>query len=137
MTERSFLDSNVLLYADDAGAGAKQQKAVALLEAGFRTGRGVLSTQVLQEYYVNAVAKLGVPKEIARAVVDTLRGLELAVIQVEDVLAAIDLHRLHSLSFWDCLVVRAAQRCGCRVLYTEDLQHGRDFDGTRVINPFL
>lgn len=136
MTERSFLDSNILLYADDAGAGAKQQKAIALVEASFLTGKGVLSTQVLQEYYVNAVAKLGIPKDVARGVVDTLRGLELVVIQSEDVLAAIDLHRLHTLSFWDCLILRAAQRAGCRVLYTEDLQNGRQFDGTRVVNPF-
>jgi len=136
MTERSFLDSNVLLYADDRSAGSKQSKAVALLEAGLRTGKGVVSTQVFQEYYVNAVAKLGVPKEVARGVVDTLTALELVVVQADDVLAAIDLHRLHTLSFWDCLIIRAAQRSGCRVIYTEDLQHGRDFDGTRIVNPF-
>jgi predicted nucleic acid-binding protein len=76
-------------------------------------------------------------KDIARGVVDTLRGLELCVIQAEDILAAIDIHRLHKLSFWDCLIVRAAQRCGCRVLYSEDFQDGRNFDGTRVVNPFV
>ena len=136
MTERSFLDTNVLLYADDASAGPKQSRAVALIETGLRRRKAVLSTQVLQEYFVNATRKLGIPSEVARATVDLYQAMTLVVIRVEDVLAAIDLHRLHSLAFWDSLIIHAAQQSGCKVLYSEDLQNGRRFGSLQIVNPF-
>ena len=82
-------------------------------------------------------APLGLPPEAARARVEALSRLEVVAPRVEDLLAAIDLHRLHSLSIWDALVVRAALVSACRVLYTEDLQHGRRFEALEVVNPFL
>jgi len=79
----------------------------------------------------------GTTDEAARARVETLGRLEVVAPRVPDLLAAIDLHRLHALSIWDALVVRAALVSGCRTLYTEDLQHGRRFETLDVVNPFL
>ena len=73
---------------------------------------------------------------LARRKVELIAELDIVVPEVEDVLTAIDLHRLHKFSFWDALLVRAAKRSGCRVLLTEDLQHFRDVDGVKIVDPF-
>ena len=116
MSARSFLDSNILVYTDDAGAPEKQVRALALLERCRFDRTGVVSTQVLQEYFVTATKKLKVSAEVARRKTELFGHFDLVQIGVEDVLAAIDLHRLHQLSFWDSLIVRAALRAGCSVL---------------------
>lgn len=136
MTARSFLDTNVLIYTDDHDAPEKQRRALALLAETRRARCGVVSTQVLSEYFVTATRKLGVPAEVARRKVELFAHLDLVVLGLPDVLHAIDLHRLHGLSFWDGLIVRAARQARCTILYTEDLQHGRELDGLKIVNPF-
>lgn len=136
MTERSFLDTNVLLCADDAGSGSKQNTAIELIEAGFRSRKAVISTQVLQEYFVNATRKLGIASEVARASVELYQSMHTVVLLPEDVLEAIDVHRLHSISLWDSLLLSTAAKSGCKILYSEDLQNGRRFGSVRVVNPF-
>lgn len=137
MPARSFFDTNVLAYTDDYDSPTKQSRALALFEEARRTGAGVVSTQVMQEYFVTVTRKLGVPVDVARRKVELFARLGLVVIDLADVLTAIDLHRLHQIAFWDALVVRAAQRANCSVLYTEDMQHGRRIDGLSILNPFL
>jgi predicted nucleic acid-binding protein len=137
MNARFFIDTNVLVYADDLDAGAKNTLARALLAEALQAGTGVLSTQVLQEFFVVSTRKLRVPAEVAHRKVELLSNLEVVRIDVEAVLAAIDLHRLHSVSFWDALIVQAAANAGCTRLLSEDLQHGRVLAGVRVENPFL
>ena len=136
MSGRSFLDSNVLVYSDDHDQPEKQETAINLLERTRLSGKGVLSTQVLQEYFVSVTKKLGVPASVARAKVDIFAHLEVVVIGIEDILAAIDFHRLHQLPFWDALIIRTALSGGCAVLFTEDMQHGQRFDGLEIRNPF-
>jgi len=136
MTGPFFVDTKLLVYADDRDAGPKREAAQALLRQVVPTGEAVFSLQVLQEYFAVATRRLGLPPEAARARVEALSLLEIVTPRVEDLLAAIDLHRLHSLSIWDALVVRAALVSGCRVLYTEDLQHGRRFETVEIVNPF-
>jgi predicted nucleic acid-binding protein len=136
MSARSFLDTNVLLYTDDHDAPQKQKQALSLVERCREDRSGVVSTQVLQEYFVAATRKLAVPPEIARGKLQIFARLAVMKIDVPDMLAAADLHRLRMISFWDALIVRAAQESGCTVLYSEDLQHGLKIDGLRVINPF-
>lgn len=131
-----FLDSNVLVYTDDHGAPEKQAIALALVEAGQANRETFVSTQVLEEYFSAATKKLKVPAEIARAKIELFAQLHVAMISVEDVLAAIDLHRLHRILFWDALLVQSARRSGCATLLTEDLQDGRRFDGVVIRNPF-
>jgi len=136
MSVRSFFDTNVLVYADDKSAPAKQRRAIDLVAEHRRSGTGVVSLQVLQEYFVTVTRKLSVDMQIARRKVELLAEFDVVTPEVADVLAAIDLHRLHSFSFWDALVIRAAKQAGCRVLLSEDLQHSREVDGMRILNPF-
>ncbi|HEY7461320.1 MAG TPA: PIN domain-containing protein [Gemmatimonadota bacterium] len=136
MSARSFLDANVLVYSDDHDAPAKRRRALDLLVEQRRNRTGVVSTQVLQEYFVAVTRKLAVDVAVARRKVELFARYHVVVIDLDDILSAIDLHRLHQLSFWDALVVRAARQGGCSVLYSEDLQHGRSIDGLTVLNPF-
>ena len=136
MTARSFLDTNVLIYSDDADEPEKQAAALDLVESLRLAGGGVLSIQVLQEYYAVATAKLGVPAAIARRKVELLARNEVVHPDVALLLGAIDMTRLHSISFWDALIVAAAKAAQCSVLYTEDLQHGSVFEGLEIVNPF-
>jgi len=133
---RVFIDTNVLIYADDEDAGAKRDKARQIIEAALGNGNGVLSTQVLQEYFVVATKKLGVPAEIAQEKVELLASMTVLAIDVEHVVEAIKLHRLYGFSFWDCLVIRCAKAAGCPRLLSEDLQHGRTVEGVHIENPF-
>ena len=137
MTGKCFVDTNVLVYADDEGAGEKCDVAVGLLRRVLREPGTALSVQVLQEYFHIATRKLELPADVARRRVEALGRLDVVSPKLRDVLAAIDLHRLHSISIWDALIVRAAHVAGCQTLYTEDLQHGQRFDGVEVVNPFL
>ncbi len=136
MSVRNFFDTNVLVYADDKSAPAKQKRAVELVAEHRRSGTGVLSLQVLQEYFVTVTRKLAVDAQIARRKVELLAEFDVVTPEVTDILAAIDLHRLHNFSFWDALVLRAAKQAGCRVLLSEDLQHAREIEGVRIVNPF-
>lgn len=135
MNARSFFDTNVLVYADDGAAPAKQRQALDLLTEHRRTRTGVVSLQVLQEYFVTVTKKLRVEAAVARRKVELLAEMDVASHDVSDILAAIDLHRIHKLSFWDALIVRTAKQSGCRVLFSEDMQ-ARDIDGILVVNPF-
>lgn len=134
---RSFIDTNILVYADDAFDKAKQQVAIDLVVALRAGGEGVLSIQVLQEYYINAVRKLNLDPAFARRRVQQFGRFELVRPDLELVLAAIDLQQLHRLSFWDALIVQAASVSGCAQLYSEDLQHQRVLAGVRIVNPFI
>ncbi len=133
---RSFFDTNVLVYADDKAAPSKQRRALELVAEHRRAGTGVVSLQVLQEYFVTVTRKLQVDARTARRKVELLAEFDVATPDVADIVAAIDLTRLHSFSYWDALVLRSAQQAGCRVLYTEDMQLAREMDGLRIVNPF-
>jgi predicted nucleic acid-binding protein len=137
MPGRSFIDSNVLVYTDDRGEPRKQEAALGLLESCRRRSTGVVSSQVLQEYFAAATRQLGVPAEIARRKVELFARFDLVLIGLEDILGAIDLHRLHGFSVWDALIVRAATRSGCSVLYSEHLRAGQRIEGLEIVNPFL
>lgn len=136
MKERSFLDTNILLYTDDAGAPDKQARALQLLEDGWSSGNLVLSTQVLQEYFVAATRKLGVPAEVAQRKIELLACLEILGVAHKDILRAIELHRLYRFSFWDSLIVHMAQLASCSVLLSEDFQHGQTVGSLVIVNPF-
>jgi predicted nucleic acid-binding protein len=137
LAERVFIDTNVIVYADDLDAGVKRERAQEILHQVFIDGNGVVSTQVLQEFFVAATRKLGVAPEVARRKVELLARLDVVTIEPSFIVEAIDLHRLHSLSFWDALIVQAAAASGCRRLLTEDLQSGRSIAGVRIENPFV
>ena len=136
MSARSFFDTNILVYTDDKDAPSKQRRALELVAEHRRAGTGVVSLQVLQEYFVAITRKLQVDARTARRKVELLAEFDVAAPEVSDILAAIDLHRLHRFSFWDALVLRSARQSGCSVVLTEDLQDTREVDGLLIVNPF-
>jgi len=136
-TSRAFLDTNVLVYSDDPRDPAKQAKALNLIKDHLRLRTGVVSLQVLQEYFVTVTRKLSLEAGFARNKVEIFSKFNVAAPAVDDILAAIDLHRLHGFSYWDALVLRMARQSGCRVVLSEDMQHGQAIDGVRIVNPFL
>ena len=135
---RDFVDSNVLVYAHDASQGPKHEAAQHLVRELWADRAGALSTQVLQEFYVVATRKLDppMPPTEARELVALYAAWSLVVIDAELILDATVREQRDVLSFWDALIVEAARRAGARRLLSEDLQDGRDFDGTVVENPF-
>ena len=133
-----FFDTNVLVYLFDADAPAKRNSARALFETHAVAGDILLSTQVLQEFYVAVTRKLARPLDAAAAAEAAANFAELPMVNVDSklVLSAIHRSRGSRLSFWDALVVQAAIEGHASTLYSEDLQHGQNFDGMKVVNPF-
>jgi len=136
MSARSFFDTNILVYTDDKASPAKQRIALDLVAQHRRAGTGVVSLQVLQEYFVTITRKLHVDAKIARRKVELLAEFDVVAPEVADILAAIDLHRLHQINFWDALVLRSAKEAGCGVLLSEDMQAAREIEGVRIVDLF-
>lgn len=133
---RSFIDTNVLVYADSGDEPLKQRAAVALIRRLLEERHGVLSTQVLQEFVNVGLRKLRLPHALLRERLALYGRFEVVATGTDGITAALDLTQLHSLSFYDALIVQAAQRSGCAELLSEDLQAGAALGGVRVVNPF-
>lgn len=135
----SFFGANVLLYLFDNSIPEKKARAQEVFSEEVEAGRAVLSTQILQEFYVNATRKLArpLPAEIAEAQVRDFARLPLVRVDEAMIFAAMHRNRNMSLSFWDALVVEAAPRAGAGRMLTEDLRHGQRIGGLTVENPFL
>lgn len=133
-----FVDTNVLVYSRDASEPEKQAAALGWLGALWQERAGRLSTQVLHEFYVTVTERLdpGLDQTAAREDVRSLliwRPVSLDATVLEAAWTAQDRYRI---SFWDALIVAAAQVSGCTYLLTEDLQDGQDLDGVQVVDPF-
>ena len=138
MNGRSFIDTNVLVYCFDANEPVKRKRSLSIVEDG-TTGDLVLSTQVLQEFYVAVTRKLKrpLPPSEAAAAVHELAKLTVVQIDVPMVLSSIADCQTHQLSLWDTLILRSALTANCERVLTEDLQHGFVFGSVRAENPFL
>ncbi len=138
MSARVFLDTNILVYAHDSGAGEKHELAAQLVSQIWENRSGSLSTQVLQEFYVSVRRKAAHPISVqqARTAVADYLTWNVVVNGGESILGAVDLERLHRLSFWDALILQAALESESELLLSEDFQHGRRFGELRVVNPF-
>jgi predicted nucleic acid-binding protein len=133
---RAFFDSNILIYVDDRGEPEKQRIARELIERYFSVGYGIVSVQVLQEYFNTLTRKLKADPSLTRLKVERLSKFVASVTMPEDVLLAIDVFRLHGLSFWDSMIVRSAKQAECKILFSEDMQDDRIIDGLQIVNPF-
>jgi predicted nucleic acid-binding protein len=133
---RTFLDTNVLVYSDDRADKRRSRTAIEVIEQALCAGEGVLSTQVLQEYYAVTTRKLGTDPDIARRKVALYARMDVVQVDVAMILEGTELQRAHQLSFWDALILAAASRGCCATLLTEDLQHGSTLAGMNVLNPF-
>jgi predicted nucleic acid-binding protein len=133
----AFFDTNVLVYADDPSKPDKQKRSDDLFTDHLRHSMAALSLQVLQEYYSAVTRKLGVPPHFAQRRVELFSLGNIVRFEVKDIIAAIELHRLNRMSFWDALIIHAARLSGATILYSEDFQHGAILGGVRVVNPFI
>jgi len=138
MSAKYFVDTNVLLYAHDPGTGSKHAKAKTLVEELWRDRSGVVSTQVLQELVVNLRRKATRPLDpkTTREIVADYLTWQVVVNDGEAILAALALEERHRVSFWDALILQAANDAGAEILYSDDLAHGQAYGHVRVINPF-
>jgi predicted nucleic acid-binding protein len=137
MTAKCFVDTNILVYAHDASAGLKHDRARELVEGLWQSRAGVVSTQVLQELSVNVRKNATKPlsPEATRELVSDYLAWHVVVNDGEAVLAALDLERRYRVSFWDALIIHAAQVGAVEVLYSEDLSDGQRYGDVRVVNP--
>jgi predicted nucleic acid-binding protein len=136
MSGKSFVDTNILFYAQDRQAGSKHERAKRLVDELWASGTGALSTQVLQEFCVNARRKNSdLPMDELRRLIDAFLSWEIVVNTGESVLRALENEARYKISFWDALIVDAAQRCGAEILYSEDLNDGQTYGSVRVVNP--
>ncbi len=138
MKERVFLDTNVLVYLFDADAPTKQHRVQELLSNQELRAQVILSTQVLQEFYVSVTRKLATPLNLEDAfqAVQDLAAFPIVQIDTPLILLAIRRSGKARISFWDALILEAALVAGATVLYSEDLQGGAVFGGLRITNPF-
>jgi predicted nucleic acid-binding protein len=134
----SFVDTNVLIYAEDRDAKLKHDVARDLIVRLWDERDGVLSVQVLQEFYVNVTRKLKKPLSNAKALEIVEEYLTWTVVEntARLLTSAIRLQSKAQLSFWDAMIVQAAIEVGCERLYSEDLNHGQRFGSLVVVNPF-
>jgi predicted nucleic acid-binding protein len=135
---KTFVDTNVLVYAYDSSAGVKRDIARQILTELWESGKGVLSVQVLQEFLVTITNKVRRPLGLAEAretIADLLKW-EVVANDGESILRAIAVHERHKLSFWDAMIIQVALKAGATTLLTEDLGDGVMIEGLRITNPF-
>lgn len=138
MKDKCFVDTNILVYAHDLSAGPKHQRAQTLVEQLWDSRLGVLSTQVLQELCVSLQRKASRPPatEELRDLIEDYLSWEVVTNTAQSVLLGIDLAARHQISFWDALIVQAAETAGASILYSEDLSNGQRYGSVQVVNPF-
>ena len=134
---RSFFDTNVLIYTVDATAPVKQARAIELLGETAAAANGMISTQVLQEFYNTITRKLNVPPSSAARIARRFGQFRTIGMTSEIVFAAMDRHTRGGVSFWDALIVEAAIAGGADTLYSEDMHDGLVVDRLTICNPFL
>ena len=136
--DKIFLDTNVLVYAHDISAGAKHKIAKKIVIDLWDSGSGLLSPQVLQEFFVSVTKKIPKPIEtkLAKEIVSALLKWEVIVNDGEDILSSIEIHSRYHYSFWDSLIIEAAIRGGATLLLSEDFSDGQVIEGVKIKNPF-
>lgn len=130
-----FIDTNILVYSMDSRDKKKKTKCRSLLKTLDNKKTGVISTQVIQEFYVTAVKKLKIEPLPAKSIIHTFQNLETVIINPEIINEAIDCSIIHQLSFWDSLIITAAETAKCEQIWTEDLNDNQIIRGVRIVNP--
>lgn len=133
-----FIDTNILVYAYDASAGEKHKKALEIMENLWDSGNGIISSQVLQEFFVNVTKKISKPLNViaTKEIVKDLLKWKTVIINGEIILEAIDIHTQHKLSFWDSMIIVSAIGGGADTILSEDLSDKQVIRGITIKNPF-
>jgi predicted nucleic acid-binding protein len=134
-----FVDTNILIYAHERAAGPKYERARQLVEHLWTTGQGALSTQVLQELCVNLRRRIKhpLPSEEIKKLIEDYLSWEIVINTPQAILAALGIEARYKVSYWDALILHAAESCGAAVLYSEDLASGQRYGPVEVVNPLL
>jgi len=132
-----FIDTNLLVYTVDKGNPAKAIRASRVIDAVVRTASPVISTQVLQEFYYASTKKLGIDKLIARGIVHNLQNMTVIQVTPHLIERGIDISIDARTSFWDGLIIAAAEAAECSTLLSEDLSDGQVIRGIKIVNPFV
>jgi predicted nucleic acid-binding protein len=134
--KRCFIDTNIIVYANDRREKVKQDLAVALVSRLIRERNGVISTQVLQEYANVALSKLGQEADTVLRQIWLLESLRLIVPFPHLVRRSVEIHQIYGTHFWDGGIIAAAEEGGCDLVLSEDLNEGQSYIGIQVLNPF-
>lgn len=134
---RSFIDTNVLVYADAGDDPVRQRRALEVIRAQRVAGTGVVSTQVLQEFVNVALRKLRLPAPLIRDRLAVYKRFDVVPTSPALIEAALDLHVLRGIAYYDALIAQAAISSGCEQLLSEDFQTGAQIGTLRVVNPFV
>lgn len=139
MKDKYFVDTNILVYAHDRSTGVKHLRAKVLVEQLWDSGKGVLSTQVLQELCINLRRKAGnpLPVDEVRLLIREYSTWEVVTNTPATVLKALDLEMRYKTSFWDALILQAAEDAGASILYSEDMAAGQHYGSIQVVNPLI
>jgi predicted nucleic acid-binding protein len=132
-----FIDTNVIVYANDKRDPVKQERAVELMRESFLSGQAVISVQVLQEYANTALTKLGQDRAVVLHQIALLSQLMIVEPDAKLVSRAVELTALYPVSFWDASILAAAESAGCKELWSEDMNPGQSYGTVQVKNPFL
>jgi predicted nucleic acid-binding protein len=137
MSAKVFVDTNILVYAHDLISAANNERARSLVENLWSAGGGVISTQVLQELCVSLRKKVAKPLSVeeTRNLIEDYSDWEIVVNTHHSIIEALKLESRYRISFWDALVVHAAEHSGAEILYSEDLSEGQVYGSVRVVNP--
>ena len=137
MSGKVFIDTNILIYAHDLDAGVKHTIAAAILKNLWETETGIISAQVLQEFYVNVTRKIPnpLPKTKAREIIQSYLMWHVELNDIKTIFAASEFEERYNLSFWDALIVAAACNAKVEKILTEDLNHGQRIEGVFIENP--
>lgn len=135
----SYIDTNILVYAHDNSAGKKHEIACDLID-GLQLNKACYSSvQVMQEFHVTLTQKTKRPITIdqSQAILLDLSNWTIHSPGIDDVFSAIALQQRYKLSYWDAMIIQSARACGCKVIYSEDLNPGQEIEGIKIVNPFL
>ena len=139
MRGKYFIDTNVIIYAHDSDYPQKQIRAQEIIFSGMRGNNAVISAQVLSEFFVTVTKKIKQKYSVpaAKHEIILLSHLEVVDIDYDLVIRAVSIQDLFQLSYWDGLILAAAERADCDTLYSEDLSHGQKYAGIQCTNPFI
>ncbi len=132
-----FIDTNILIYANDKRNLEKQKKAMHLVAHLMKSTEGVLSTQVLQEYANAAISKLSQKEEVVLRQLHLLEKMEVVYQSPSMIRRAVEIKKNYGINFWDACIISNAECAGCDTIYSEDLNTGQFYSGIRIENPFL
>ena len=133
---KRFIDTNLIVYANDRRDPQKQRKAIELVSELMSNGLGVISSQVLQEYSSVALTKLNQDHALVLRQLVLLEAFDIVLIKPALIRRAIEIRSSYAISFWDSCIISAAEGAGCDSIYSEDLNAGQYYSGIKVNNPF-